>query len=126
MRLQGEFIGKAKPEDARARLVDPARWSWLGGLVESAPNGCRVAFEDPLPVTLRLELTPVEEGVQLRLIEGDLTDLSGTVEISKYRRGCRVRATIDLTFPVSVPGTLLRQLDQAVFPRWGQALADPV
>ena len=125
MRFSGDFEGTAQPSEAQARLRDVSQWSWVSAdQIAPAPGGCTLGFDGPVPVRIRIEVDPTEDGARLRLVEGDLADLTGEISVTATESGCRVRVTLDLAFGVSVPGTLLRQLDQRLLPAWSQALAD--
>ena len=123
MRFVGQAVGAATAEVALRQLRDVTQWTWTGAELTPTSDGCMVRFERPVPVSLRVEVRATDSGIALRLVEGDLTELRGTIDVVEDEAGCRVSATIDLGFRVGVPGTLLRELDQRVLPAWLQAVA---
>lgn len=129
MRFTGRFAGPLPPGVVWARATEPSS-EWIDAEVRPAPGGWWLAFPGPIPLSIRVQLTGEEDGVQVQLVEGDLAGVSGRLRLEPDGDGTIADVELDLTFPGSVPGTLLRELDQRVFPRWfrslvGQAADEP-
>ena len=51
-------------------------------------------------------------------MEGALLEVDADVSVAPIDGGVALTVRLDLTFPVAVPGTLLRELDSELLPRW--------
>ena len=108
-----------------ARL-QPDRWSeWATGIsvqwARPAGDGMmnvRVGAALPRPFELTLVATVHDNGLELELLEGDVTALTGSVLLV----GDHVEATLRLDVPVVVPPSLSRELSTQVLPSWVQGL----
>ena len=105
---------------ARLQLASP---EWLDALplsVEGVEGGAWLRLNRPAPLEVRVWLQPIEKGVIIERVEGALTHLyARVVAVNK-----QLRVDVDIGFPVSVPGPLLRSLEQVIVPSWTRAVAE--
>lgn len=91
--------------------------------VEPQPDGAIdliLHVATPRQVRLRLALRALADGYAFSLIEGDVAEVRGSLTASDTQ----VCLDVDLRFTVTVPGALLRELQQCVLPRWQRSIAD--
>ena len=121
-----QLVAEVAAPDASAvvaLLHRPAQWHWLGGALEPVSSDeLVVSFETPRPVWLHLKMSHRTDGVDIALVQGDVTHLQGAVVVAD---GC-VRADLDVVFASTIPGVLLTELQSEVLPRWLQGLVAQV
>jgi len=118
MHYLGTHRGEATVAQVLGRLRDPAAWDWLDARVVSAAGGCWLRFDGPCPIELRVEVQETSNGIRIQLVEGALLEVDADVSVAPIDGGVALTVRLDLTFPVAVPGTLLRELDSELLPRW--------
>lgn len=116
-----------------ARLGDPASWpSFIGGLSideiapdPRVPERCEVAlrFADPRPFRLRVQVGRHASGISVLLVHGDLSSVDGRFEVVPTAAGCTVQSRLEVYAPFPLPGPFRAELEQALLPRWIDALA---
>ena len=121
MRLNARATGPGSVERVLERLQPEHVDCWVGGHVRPRPDGCEIRFSSPVSFAIRVELRTVDGGVLIRLMEGKLKELEGSLLVEPHEDGAAVGASLDVAFPMPVPGTLMRELEHTWL-RWLQRL----
>jgi hypothetical protein len=98
---------------------------WVPGLLEHGlpkAGEVRCTLQGPVPLRLHLEIITLDAGVAFSLVEGDLTDLQGTVTVSEQDGEVEVVWAVVLGAPTVVPAPLWREFEEQTLPRWTDAL----
>lgn len=134
MRDQRRWRVDAELHDAWSRLTDVAGWAraWPAvHQVRDVAEGTSLQMSGPRPVTLVLEArpSPSTHALSLRFVRGELRHLDAkfslAVDASAPSRGCWLSASVELAFPVVIPASMRRDLEQWLLVSWYEAYSVP-
>lgn len=138
MQARGERELARPGAEVRGLLHDVEAWTdWVPGLAilsrgETVYDGAAerprrvevaVLFQAPRDVRMRVSVILRPWGIELSLVEGDLSSLEGELRVEDRREGCRICWDLELSSPLHLPGALVEELRTEVVPRWIDALA---
>ena len=124
MHLNTYFVAPVSVDDVLLRLHSFDLWpQWLHGQVEQTLEGVHLRLEGPPTVRVHMAVEHQPDGVRMTLLEGAVVSrLNVKITVHEDDEGARLTWDIEASFPLSVPGPLLREIDQVWVPKWSRAL----